>query len=365
MDGLWLDNLLLRSVGLMADWKKTVISPDTMLDDAISKINDSGLQIAVVLDDKGILLGILTDGNIRRAILAKKTFKCPVSEIMNNNPMTVPESMPRDRMLTIMRQHVFHHLPIVDENKRLVGLVSLDDLIGPTDRSNWVVIMAGGQGKRLLPLTKNCPKPLLNVGGKPILESIVESFSVQGFKRLFLSVNYKAEMIINHFSTGDRWGLKIGYLHENTELGTAGSLSLLPEKPSETIIVMNGDLVTHPNFDNLLQFHHAQKAAATMVVREYDFQLPFGVVQLDGSIIQGIEEKPSQRFFVNAGIYALSPHVLDFITSKSFFDMPTLFEKLIANGEKTVAYPLHESWLDIGRIEEFEKARQEWKINQT
>ncbi len=349
----------------MANWEEIVVSPTTTLDNAILKINSSGLQIAIVLDDEGILLGILTDGNIRRAILARKNLRVPVSEIMNHNPMTVTAKMPRDQMLAIMRQHVFHHLPIVDENKRLVGLVTLDELIGTSKRPNWVILMAGGQGKRLMPLTENCPKPLLNVGGKPILESIIESFTEQGFKRLFLSVNYKAEMIRNHFGTGDPWGAEVEYLHENTELGTAGSLSLLPDKPNDTIIVMNGDLLTHTNFDNLLRFHHSQKAVATMAVREYDFQVPFGVVKLDGTRIQGIDEKPLQRFFVNAGIYALSPNALDYIPAKSFFDMPTLFEKLIANEEKTVAYPLRENWLDIGRLEEFEKARQEWKKNQT
>ena len=342
----------------MANWEEIVVSPTTTLDDVISKINNSGLQIAIVVDDEGILLGILTDGNIRRAILAKKTFQVPVSEIMNHNPTTVTASMSRDQMLAIMRKYVFHHLPIVDENKMVVGLVTLDELIGSIERPNWVVLMAGGQGKRLLPLTENCPKPLLNVRGKPILESIIESFVEQGFKRIFLSVNYKAEMIKNHFGKGDRWGVKVEYLHENTALGTAGSLSLFPEKPNDTIIVMNGDLITHTNFDNLLQFHHVQKAAATMAVREYDLQVPFGVVQLDGSIIQGIEEKPLQQFYVNAGIYALSPNVLDYIPEKNFFDMTTLFEKLIAEGEKTVAYPLHENWLDIGRLEEFEQA---WK----
>jgi len=347
----------------MDNWEKIVVSPATLLDEVISKINDSGLQIALVLDDEGFLLGILTDGNIRRAILAKKTFHVPVSEIMNNNPTTVPASMHRDRMLAIMRKHVFHHLPIVDENKRVVGLVTLDELIGTSERPNWVILMAGGQGKRLMPLTENCPKPLLNVGGKPMLESIFESFIEQGFKRIFISVNYKAEMIRNHFGTGDRWGAEVEYLHENTELGTAGSLSLLPDKPNDTIIVMNGDLITHASFDNLLRFHHAQKAVATMAVREYDLQIPFGVVKIDGTRIQGVEEKPSQRFFVNAGIYALSPNALDYIPTKSFFDMPTLFEKLIVAGENTVAYPMHESWLDIGRREEYERARQEWGQN--
>jgi len=204
---------------------------------------------------------------------------------------------------------------------------------------------------------------LLKVGGKPILETILESFAEQGFKQIFLSVNYKAEMIRDHFGDGERWGVQLGYLHENARLGTAGALSLLPEKPDAPIVVMNGDLLTRTSFDKLLQFHHDQGAAATMAVREYDFQVPYGVVRLDGTRIEAIEEKPVQKFFVNAGIYVLSPDALDHLPVEMFFDMPTLFEYLIAAGKTTAAYPLREYWLDIGRLEEFERAQREWALD--
>ena len=344
----------------MANWKDVIVSPETPLADAIAKVDISGLQVALVLAPHGALLGILTDGNIRRAILAGKSLLVPVSEVMSVQPTTVAASTPRDEMLALMRRNVFHHLPLVDEAGRVVGLVTLDELIGATHRPNWVVLMAGGLGTRLQPLTDECPKPLLSVGGKPILESILESFSEQGFKRIFLSVNYKAEMIRDHFGAGDRWGVQVDYLHESTRLGTAGALSLLPERPTAPVVVMNGDLLTRANFDNLLQFHIAQDAAATMAVREYDFQVPYGVVRLDGAHIKTIEEKPVQKFFVNAGIYALSPDALDYLPADTFFDMPTLFEHLIAAGKSTAAYPLREYWLDIGRLEEFERAQREW-----
>jgi NDP-sugar pyrophosphorylase family protein len=223
-----------------------------------------------------------------------------------------------------------------------------------------VVLMAGGLGTRLQPLTDECPKPLLAVGGRPILETILESFAEQGFKRIFLSVNHKAEMIRSHFGAGERWGVQVEYLHESIRLGTAGALSLLPERPTTPVVVMNGDLLTRTNFDNLLRFHNAQDAIATMAVREYDFQVPYGVVRLNGANIESIEEKPVQRFFVNAGIYTLSPEALDYLPIQTMFDMPNLFEHLIAAGKTTAAYPLREYWLDIGRLEELERAQREW-----
>lgn len=342
-------------------WRDIVVSPHTLLGEAIAKIDASGLQVALVLARDDTLLGILTDGNIRRAILAGKSLSTPVSDVMNSQATALAVSTPRDEMLVLMRRKVIHHLPLLDNTGRVVGLVTLDELIGAAEHPNWAVLMAGGLGTRLSPLTDECPKPLLPVAGKPILETILESFAEQGFKRIFLSVNYKAEMIRNHFGTGERWGVQIEYLHENTRFGTAGALSLLPEKPTAPIVVMNGDLLTRTNFDNLLQFHNNQGAIATMAVREYDFQVPYGVVRLDGAHIEAIEEKPVQKFFVNAGIYALSPEALDYLPTKTFFDMTSLFEQLITAGKTTVAYPLREYWLDIGQLEEFERAQREWK----
>lgn len=341
----------------MGHWKDVIVSPETPLGSAIAKIDASALQAALVLNADGTLAGVLTDGDIRRAILRGQGLQIPVSASMNRTPTTVLVSTPREEMLALMRLKVFHHLPLVDEVGRVVGMATLNELIGVIERPNWVVLMAGGLGTRLQPLTDDCPKPLLAVGGKPILETIIESFAEQGFKRIFLSVNYKAEMIRSHFGTGDRWGVQVTYLHEGTRLGTAGPLSLLPEKPTAPVVVMNGDLITRVNFDNLLQFHIAQDAVATMAVCEYDFQVPYGVVRLDGAQIEAIEEKPVQKLFVNAGIYALSPEALEHLPAGIFFDMPTLFERIIAAGKTTAAYPLREYWLDIGRLEELERAQ--------
>lgn len=345
---------------VMTNWKDVTVSPETPFGDVIAKVDASGLQVALVLARDGSLAGILTDGDIRRAILAGKGLQVPVSEAMNRQPTTVSASTSNDEMLALMRRKIIHHLPLLDQNGRVVGLRTFDQLVGGTERPNWVVLMAGGLGTRLQPLTNDCPKPLLPVGGKPILEIILESFAAQGFKRIFLSVNYKAEMIRNHFDSGERWGVQIDYLQENTRLGTAGALSLLPEKPTAPIVVMNGDLLIQIKFDNLLQFHQSQGADATMAVCAYDLRVPYGVVRIDGTRIVTIEEKPVHQFFINAGIYVLSPAALGYLSEDTFCDMPTLFDRLIASGKITAAYPLREYWLDIGRLEELERAQKEW-----
>ena len=340
-----------------------LVGPDTTLTKAISKIDESALQVALVLNVDGKLAGIVTDGDIRRAILRGDGLEIPVSEAMNASPTTVSQTMPHSGMLALMQQKAFRHLPVVDDDERVVGLITLDELIGAAVRPNWVVLMVGGLGVRLRPLTRDYPKPLLPVDGKPILETIVGSFAEQGFKRIFLSVNYKAEMIREHFGDGERWGVQVDYLHESARLGTAGALSLLPDKPTAPVIVMNGDLLTRLDFDNLLQYHEAQNAAATMTVREYDFRVPYGVVRIEGERIVTVEEKPVMKFFVNAGIYVLSPDVLDYLPHDANFDMPALFETLIAKGRFTAAYPLREYWIDIGQVDDLERAKREWPEN--
>lgn len=344
----------------MTTWKDAVVSPATPLLEAIAKVDASAQQVALVLHPDGRLAGVLTDGDVRRAILRGRNLQTPVSEVMNSTPTSVPASTSRDEMLALMRRTSFHHLPLVDEANRVVGLVTLDELVGAVERPNWVVLMAGGLGTRLQPLTDERPKPLLTVSGKPILESILESFVAQGFKRIFLSINYKAEMIRDHFGSGERWGVQVEYLHESTSLGTAGSLSLLTEQPSSSVVVMNGDLLTRINFDNLLQFHHAQGAAATMAVREYEFQVPFGVVQLQDSHVARIDEKPLYRQFVNAGIYVLSPEVLPLVPCDTHLNMTDLLAMLITSQKRVAAYPVTEYWLDVGRLEELQRAQQDW-----
>lgn len=344
----------------MKNWKKVVVSPGAPLREAIACIDGAGLQLAIVLDGEGRLAGVLSDGDVRRAILRGCDLAMPTEQVMNRNPLTAPESASTDEILALMRRNVLHHVPLLDAEMRVAGLATLDELAGVIERPNWVVLMAGGLGSRLRPLTESCPKPMLPVGGRPILESILESFAEQGFRRFFLSVNYLADAVRDHFGDGSDWGVDITYLHETKRLGTAGALSLLPGRPSDPVFVMNGDLLTRVRFDQMLNFHAEHAAAATMAVREYDFQVPYGVVRIDGSRIAGIDEKPVHRFFVNAGVYVLAPEVLQHVPADVFFDMPMLFESLLAQGLATSAYPIREFWLDIGRLEEFERAQQEW-----
>lgn len=347
----------------MKNWQDIVVAPHTRLHDAIARIDSTGSQLALVLDEHQRLVGVLSDGDVRRALLRGVDLtKVLTGDVMNRNPATSRVSATVPELLTLMRRKVLRHVPLLDDEGRVVGLATLEALTSGLERPNWVVLMAGGLGSRLMPLTENCPKPMLQVGGKPILESILESFFEQGFRKFYFSVNYLAQAFKDYFGDGSRWGVEIIYMHENKRMGTAGALSLLPERPKDPIIVMNGDLLTRVRFDNLLNFHIEHRAVATMAVREYDFQVPYGVVRLDGASIHAIEEKPVQRFFVNAGIYALSPQALSHIPVDTAFDMPALFERLLQSKETTSAYPMREYWLDIGRMEEFERAQKEWNV---
>jgi dTDP-glucose pyrophosphorylase len=342
------------------NWRQVTVRIETPLADTIARVDASALQVALVADETGKLMGVVTDGDIRRAILRGVTLDSPTSTVMNPHPKTLRVGSSREVILAFMRLHVVRQVPLLDGDGAIVELALLDDLVGARELPNWVVLMAGGLGTRLRPLTENVPKPMLPVGGRPILENIVLSLAEQGFRRIFLAINYKAEMIQEHFGDGADWGVTIEYLQEKTRLGTAGALSLLPERPEVPVLVMNGDLLTQANLTSLLDFHDDHKSAGTMAVREYDFRVPYGVVDLDGTAITRIEEKPLQRFFVNAGIYALSPSALKMIPRDKSFDMPSLFALLIESGMSTLAYHLREYWLDIGRLEEFEQAQREW-----
>jgi len=221
--------------------------------------------------------------------------------------------------------------------------------------------LAGGLGSRLQPLTEDKPKPLLSVGDKPILETILESFVEQNFRRFYISVNYKADAIKEHFADGGKWNAEIRYLEEEPRLGTAGALDLIPERPELPLLVMNGDLLTRVNFQDLLDYHRDQKAEATMCVREYDFQVPFGVVEIDDHNIRSIDEKPVHRFFVNAGIYVLEPGLIDLIPKGEYFDMTDLFARALEKGYETQAFPIHEYWLDVGRIDDLDRANHDYQ----
>ena len=344
----------------MKDWRKAIINPTTSIVDTIKVIDTSALQIALVVDDANHLLGTVTDGDVRRGILRAVTLDQQVSEIMNENPVVANSEMNQDEMFNLMKEKRINQLPVVDEEGHIVNLQLLSNLIQPESVENWVVLMAGGFGTRLKPLTTDCPKPMVEVGGKPILETILSSITEQGFSKFFIAVNHMAGRIKDYFGDGSRWGVEIAYLEENKKLGTAGALSLLPEQPSKPILVMNGDLLTKVNYKQLINYHHEHNALATMCVREYSFQIPYGVVRIENNLIHEIDEKPVQRFFVNAGIYVLEPWSLEYIPHNECYDMTTLFEKIIEDNNNASVFPIREYWIDIGHHEDFEKANNDY-----
>lgn len=341
----------------MRDWRMTLVSPEAPVKDAILAIQNSGYQIALVADADERLLGTVTDGDVRRALLKGVNMEHPVAGIANRDPHTAAPDTPEQELLAILNRYVVRQLPLVSADGKLRGVAHIDLLKERAARpGNPVVLMAGGLGRRLRPLTANTPKPLLSVGGKPLLEGILEGFIQHGFQSYYISVNYLAESIIDHFGKGDRWDIDITYLRENEPLGTAGALRLLPERPHMPIIVMNGDLITRVNFHELLRYHEETGALGTMCVREYDMEVPFGVVDIRDNRIHAIDEKPVHRFFVNAGIYVISPDALDLIPGDGAFDMTSLFDAITESGSHAAAFPIHEYWLDIGRSDDFERA---------
>ena len=345
----------------MPDWRELLLSPNDSLDRAIKVLHEGGRRIALVSGENDRLLGTITDGDIRRALISQSTVKSPVSLIMNCNPVTVDDKVENKEILSLMSSQGFLHMPIVNKDGILCGLETLEHLIKSPKHDNPVFLMAGGFGTRLRPLTESTPKPLLKVGLKPILEMIIEQFISCGFHNFYISTHFKSEQIRDYFKTGEAYGVSIEYVHEDNPLGTAGSLGLLPDNLTDLpLIVMNGDLLTKVDFKNLLNFHHESNTEATMCVREYDFQVPYGVIEIDNYKIKKIEEKPIHKFFVNAGIYVLSKNLVDKIDGKFYLDMTDFLNQELNNGGVST-FPIHEYWLDIGRMEEYEKANREVK----
>ncbi len=337
-----------------------LIPPSASLMEAIGRIDSGAMQIALVTDGNGRLLGAVTDGDIRRGLLRGLSLEAPVREVMNASPVTLPETAGRGAALALMREKGIHAIPLLDEQGRLAGMETETALLFTGQRDTCVVLMAGGLGMRLRPLTEDTPKPMLKVRGKPMLEHIIGRFRAQGFRRFYLCVNYRAEMIEAHFGDGSALDCDIRYVREEKPLGTGGALALLDRAElSRDLIVMNGDLLTTVNFRSLLAYHRANACQATMCAISHKVDIPFGVVEVKDGVFAGITEKPSYSFFVNAGIYALRSSVLERIPRGVFYDMPTLFNDLKTDGKKVCVFPLHEQWRDIGNLEDFRKAQAE------
>ena len=340
-------------------WRDALLPADSTMQQAIRNLNDSSLQIALVVSPDDTLVGTLTDGDIRRGLLQGIDMNSPIDNIIFREPLVVPPQVTREAMLQLMRANKIHSLPIIDENRKVLGLHQLDNLLTPCQRPNLMVIMAGGQGFRLRPHTENCPKPLLKVDGKPMLEYIIERAKGEGFQNFLLTIRYLGHMIEEYCGDGSRWDVHIDYLREESPLGTAGAIGLLNPRPDVPFVVSNGDVLTDIRYGEMLDFHCRHAATATMAVRLHEWQNPYGVVSAEGVDITGFEEKPVIRNHINAGVYALAPQALNLLSKNEFCEMPTLFKRLQEKDHRTIIYPMHEPWLDVGREDDLGRARAE------
>lgn len=346
----------------MNDIKKHTAKLNTTIKEIIGIINEGSIGIALIVDDQFKLLGTITDGDIRRSLLKGKGLDALAEEVMNANPTYCYVDTPVEEMLAIASEKYIGQIPVVTSDLKLVSVETFKSLSeAKATQSNMVVLMAGGLGSRLLPLTENTPKPMLQLGDKPILELIINTFKKYGFKNFTLSVNHLSEVIKSHFGNGEKFGINITYIHENKRLGTAGALSLLKGKVDKPFFVMNADLITNLNFSHLMEYHTSNNAYATMCVKEHSIVVPYGVIEVDGNKIISLKEKPSHSVFINAGIYVLDPRALDLIPEDTFFDMPTLFSNLVASSHPAITFPIHEHWIDIGHAENYYKAQDLYK----
>lgn len=345
---------------MIEDWEKLVVAPADTIKSVIEVISLGRCQIALVANKDKRLVGTVTDGDVRRGLLQGMTLENEASSIMNAAfSFAAPDDTQRS-ILATMRKLSIHHMPLLDSQGVIMGMHVLDELINPRN-SNPVLLMAGGTGTRLLPLTHDTPKPMLKVGGKPILETILESFIYQGFENFYISVNYLAHVIQEYFGDGSQWGVTINYLVEDKKLGTAGALGIIKERFDQPILMMNGDLLTRVDYISLLDFHTKSRPIATMCVRPYKVKIPYGTVVTREDQVIEFREKPEFEYYVNAGIYVLEPELIEKVGSNCAIDMPDLLESARQNGRQIAAFPIHEYWIDLGQHDELQRANSDFK----
>ncbi len=342
------------------------LTADATLYDAVAAIEKTSRRLAVVTTPDGKLLGTLTDGDIRRCLLSGGSMDSSAFEAMNHNPVSAPEKTERQFLIDLLYRNNIRALPLVDEYGRYVKIVHLSDLVEHEAVDDLgkslsaAVIMAGGEGIRLRPLTKNIPKPMVEIGGIPLLERQIRRLQEAGVSQIYISVNYLSHIIERHFQCGEKYGVTINYLREKYKLGTAGALSLITDQLKKPLLVMNGDVFTTSDFVNLSNYHSEQKADLSVSAIGYHVDIPYGVIRSKGSKVLALEEKPSQRFLCNAGIYVISPHLLAMIPAGRFYNMTDLIEQCLAIGKKVVVFPVHEYWSDIGTPSDLEQVREDF-----
>jgi dTDP-glucose pyrophosphorylase len=331
--------------------------PSATVREALEAITKNGRQAVAVTDEAGRLAGILTDGDVRRGMLRGASLDSAVQDVMNRRPVVGPANLTRDAALAFMQRREIRHLPLVDAGRRLVDLVFLDDLLRPAPLPNAAVIMAGGEGRRLRPLTEAMPKPLLRVGGKPLVEIMIDRLRTAGVEEIWLTLHYKAHMIEDHFGDGARHGVRIRYHWEEQPRGTAGSLRDLSQDLRHPFLLVNSDILTKCNFRDMLAFHEAHGAAMTVGTVPYAVDLPYGVLQVDGNELAGVTEKPRVDFMINSGLYVVDPAAVELaIPPGATCDVPDMITRLMTLRRRVVAFPIREYWLDVGRLDDFQKA---------
>jgi dTDP-glucose pyrophosphorylase/predicted transcriptional regulator len=334
----------------------TVPSGATILE-ALKAIDAGGEAITFVVDADDHVIGALTDGDIRRAILRGASLEDRVlPQVMRRDFTAVTPEDGRAEVLDLMRARQIERIPVIGGDGRLVGLHTMRQMVSRSDRPNRTVILAGGKGTRLHPITEQVPKPMVTVAGRPILERLILHLVSCGFSRFTIAINYLGHLIEQHFGDGSRLGCEIDYLRETVPLGTGGPLSLL-EPPALPILVLNGDLITQADVGDLLDFHERGGYAATLGVRPYTVEVPFGVAEVEGDRLLSIREKPTERSLINAGMYVLSPEAVAMVPAGREYPITSLFESLLAAGRPVGAHVLEAEWLDVGRHDELRRAR--------
>ncbi|MDI6624992.1 MAG: nucleotidyltransferase family protein [Brevundimonas sp.] len=343
----------------MRNWQRALIGPEATFRDALVSIDSTGAGMALVVDADNRLLGVLSDGDLRRALIRGAGLEDAALTGANREPFCIDQHQDRAATLTMLRAHGLRQLPVLDADRRVVGLTTVSDFLNIPIRSNPVVIMAGGKGERLAELTRDTPKPMLKVGPRPILDTIVGNLAGQGFRNFWLAVNYKAEQIERHFGDGSALGLDIRYLRETRPLGTCGALALLPTQ-EQPLIVTNGDVLAKVDYGHVLESHLEAGADATVVVRDYEMQVPFGVVNAEAGRILRIDEKPTQSYTISAGAYVLSPSALRKVPADAYYDMPSLIADLIGAGMSVRQQRAEGYWMDIGRPPDYAQANADF-----
>jgi len=349
------------------DLSALCISPDRMIRDAISAINQNERGIVLVIDEDRHLLTTITDGDIRRAILAGQELDVPIHDLLAQKhssqypePIKAQEGTDQSELLRLMKEKVIHQVPIVDDEDRVVDLITIEDMLPHSDLPLQAVIMAGGFGTRLNPLTEDVPKPMLSIGDRPLMEYTIEQLRRVGINRVNITTHYLPEKIADHFGDGKDFGVEINYVNEDKPLGTAGALGLM-DAPDEPLLVINGDILTRMDFRVMLEFHRKHKADLTVGVRQYEMEVPYGVLECDGPQVLQLNEKPRHSFLVNAGIYLLESAVHNYIPFGEHFNMTDLIEKLIEGGRTVISFPILEYWLDVGQHADYKQAQEDIK----